>query len=141
MVLGIGLPLLCLEAIEHIPENPTAGIPMNICPLGISTCASPDYDKAHFLAHDVFKIEATQLEDSVFINLSFNAPLKSAFTIVYYSKKEDIDRDAVALGSVQEMGKYKFDIKPEWLKNDFNLIIKDVLKNKIIYLETFIASK
>jgi hypothetical protein len=141
MVMGMALPLLCLEAIEQIPANPLARIPINICPVGIVSCGFSEYDEVHFLALDVFKIEITEYDSTALVSIDFSVPLKSAFTIAYYSPNEQIDNQSIALGSIQGMGSYRFNLRNDWPSKDFNIIIKDVLKNKIIHTERFIISK
>ena len=101
MVMGIALPLLCLEAIEGIPENPLKNIPRHSCLLDIGVCG---IDAEEFS----LSIEESTQEERITIKVS--APLKSAFTIAYLSNEQTFDSSAKPLGAIHTMGSYVFDM-------------------------------
>lgn len=135
-VIGIGLPLLCLEAIEAIPDRPTADIPRTTCPIGVTSCGMTEYDQDHFLEHDVFEMSTEAYDSSKVLKISFDRPLQSAFTLVYYSTKAEIDDSAVLLGSLAEMGSYEFPLMSD-PRNAFNVILYDKLNQRQLFTANF----
>ncbi len=123
MVLGIALPLLCLEAIEAIPQNVIADIPRHACTLEIGVCGIDDAD---------YPILIEQNQNAGFLNLKIKAPLKSAFTLVYLSNSQVLDENATLLGAVHTMGDYSFDISAQ-TGNQGYLLLVDKLNDKTLY--------
>lgn len=131
MVLGIALPLLCLEAIENIPTNVIADIPRHSCTLGIGICGIDDTDAKASIT------STANLEQSS-ISVSVNGPLKSAFTLVYLSSDQEINDNAVLLGSIEGMGDYNFDLpKDNMHGSDPYLVIVDQLNANTLYHQQF----
>jgi len=129
MVLGIALPLLCLEAIENIPKNVIADIPRHACALEIGVCGiSEDAGE--------FPIQVEQVKNQNSFGIIISAPLKSAFTLVYLSNSQEVDDKAILLGAINGMGEYKFDLPQN--AGDFEyLILADKLNDKTLYHEEF----
>ncbi|MFT6216298.1 MAG: hypothetical protein ACJAS3_002707 [Roseivirga sp.] len=133
MVLGIGLPLLCLEAIEHIPENPLARIPMNICPVGITTC---DVVASHETDYHAFEWSYDLIDSTTTLKLDLVRPLKSAFSLVYLSKKESPDNTSILLGSLNEMEHYEFSFPWGTASEMDNILVWDKLNNKQLFFKS-----
>lgn len=131
MVMGIALPLLCLEAIENIPKNVIADIPRHSCTLGIGICGIDEGDS---------KASITSTADfgQASIKVSVNGPLKSAFTLVYLSSDQEINSQALLLGSIEGMGDYNF-ILPKDKTQGSNpyLVIVDQLNDNTLYHQQF----
>lgn len=131
MVLGIALPLLCLEAIENIPNNVIADIPRHSCTLGIGICGVTEGDA---------KVSITSTADfsQSTIKVSVNGPLKSAFTLVYLSSDQEVNAQAVLLGSIEGMGDYDFELpKDNTQGSDPYLVIVDRLNTNTLYHQQF----
>ena len=124
MVLGIALPLLCLEAIEGIPRNVIADIPRHSCPAGISNCIT---DHEQYKPDSVFTWHIFDNDSLVRINLQVKKPIKSAFTTVYL-QHDDMGLNSQLVGQVNGMGEYSYDVA----RNDFEkargIFIIDELK-------------
>ncbi|OEK06254.1 hypothetical protein [Roseivirga misakiensis] len=129
MVMGIALPLLCLEAIEGIPQNVIADIPRHSCTLDIGICGI-NYEG------DSQAIQIEQVKSKNSFGVVVNAPLKSAFTLLYLSNKQEYDESAVLLGAINSMGEYNFDL-PENAENYKYLLLADKLNDKTLYHEEF----
>lgn len=121
MVLGIALPLLCLEAIEAIPKNVIADIPRHSCTLDIGVCGIDETD---------YPIVIEQVQNNNRLNIQVKAPLKSAFTLAYLSSSQELDKNATLLGGIHTMGKYSFDIEDQ-IGN--YLLLVDKLNDKTLY--------
>lgn len=131
MVLGIALPLLCLEAIENIPRNVIADIPRHSCTLGIGICGIDDKSAQA-------SITSSANFDQSTISVSVNGPLKSAFTLVYLSSAQEINADAVLLGSIEGMGDYDFQISSLNAQGIMPyLVIVDQLNDNTLYHQQF----
>lgn len=127
MVLGVALPLLCLEAIEVIPKNVIADIPRNYCPHGISTCVLP----VHTMFQGEDNLEIRFDKDRLKLNLK--SPLKSAFTLVYLSEESKNVEGANLLGQLNEMGKYEVSINKKDFEEVKYLILYDQLNDHVIF--------
>lgn len=123
MVLGIALPLLCLEAIEAIPQNVITDIPRHSCTLDIGVCGIDNVD---------YPIVIEQNQTTNILHLKIKTPLKSAFTLAYISKSQELNEAAVLLGTINSMGEYSFDIDTP-LEGQAYLLLVDKLKEKTLY--------
>ena len=121
MSLGIVLPLLCLQAIENIPQNPLKNIPRHSCLLDIGICG---IDSAEF------PIEVKPSTQNGVLTLQVSSPLKSAFTIAYLSNEQTFDDSAETLGAIHSMGEYQFNWSGE--KKQY-LLLYDQLNKVTIY--------
>lgn len=131
MVLGIALPLLCLEAIEGIPRNVIADVPRHSCLLELGVCGITESDAD-------FPIQIEQIKSKTEFTIQLKAPLKSAFTLVYLSKSQELDDSAFLLGSMHSMGQCQFDL-PENSGEFSYLLITDKLNNQTLYHDEFIS--
>lgn len=123
MVLGIALPLLCLEAIEAIPQNVIADIPRHSCTLDIGVCGIDDTD---------YPIVIEQVQNNNTLNVQVKAPLKSAFTLAYISSSQELEENATLLGAIHTMGDYSFDIEDQISSGSYLLLV-DKLNDKTLY--------
>ncbi len=123
MVLGIALPLLCLEAIEAIPKNVIADIPRHSCSLDIGICGIDNAD---------YPIVIEQSQAANTLDLKIKTPLKSAFTLAYISRSQELNEDAVLIGAINSMGEYSFDIDTQ-IDDQTYLLLVDKLNDKILY--------
>jgi hypothetical protein len=95
-----------------------------------------EYDQDHFLEHDVFDISTEARDSSKVLKISFDRPLQSAFTLVYYSTKAEMDEGAVLLGSLAGMGNYEFPLMSD-PGNAFHVILYDKLKQRQLFTANF----
>ncbi|MBO3700283.1 hypothetical protein [Roseivirga sp. E12] len=123
MVLGVALPLLCLEAIEAIPENTIADIPRHSCSLDIGICG---IDNAEY------PIIIEQSKSANVLSLKIKAPLKSAFTLAYLSDTQELNENASLLGAIHTMGDYSFGLESQESSQRYLLLV-DKLNNKTLY--------
>ncbi len=130
MVLGIALPLLCLEAIEAIPQNVIADIPRHSCTLDIGVCGIDDAD---------YPIVIEQVQNNNTLSIKVKAPIKSAFTLAYISNSQELEDNATLLGAVHTMGDYNFDIEGQ-ISNGSYLLLVDKLNDKTLYHQLIKAS-
>lgn len=127
MVLGIALPLLCLEAIENIPKDVIADIPRHSCTLVGGVCGISESDTEGSI------IVNPNIQNSV-ISLSVNGPLKSAFTLVYLSSDQQVNEEAQLIGSIEGMGTYDFEVSENHSFGDNPyLVIVDKLNSTTLY--------
>lgn len=129
-VIGIGLPLLCLEAIEGIQIRPTAEIPRLSCPADITDCGITE---RHEISDHAINIKVDEYQDSSLISISFTQPLVSAFTVAYLTTSEEVDESAKLIGSLQEMANYTFEVPKESLNGMSHIIIYDKLNDNTLY--------
>lgn len=123
MVLGIALPLLCLEAIEAIPQNVIGDIPRHSCTLDIGICGIDDAE---------YPIVIEQVQNNNTLSVQVKAPLKSAFTLAYLSSKQELDESATLLGAIHTMGDYSFKIENQ-INTGSYLLLVDKLNDKTLY--------
>lgn len=121
MVLGIALPLLCIEAIEAIPQNVIADIPRHFCSLDIGICGIDDAE---------YPIVIEQVQSDNTLNVQVKAPLKSAFTLAYLSNSQELDENSTLLGAIHTMGDYSFDMEDQVGRY---LLLVDKLNDKTLY--------
>ena len=121
MSFGIILPLLCLEAIEKIPENPLAKFPRHSCLLDIGVCG---------IDAEEFPIKIKQSTAGEMMTVNVSSPLKSAFTIAYISDQQTYNDSAIPLGAIHSMGEYTFDLKD---KTGRYLLLYDKLNDVTLY--------
>ena len=135
MVMGIALPLLCLEAIENIPKNVIADIPRHSCTLDIGICGVTEGDaKASITSTADFR--------QSIIKVSVTEPLKSAFTLVYLSSSQEVNNQALLLGSIEGMRDYNFKIPfGKTHGTDPYLVIVDQLNNNTLFHQQFNISE
>jgi len=131
MVIGIGLPLLCLTAIENIPARPTANIARHSCPAAIANCGLlGDIEHMHLEAFDA-EMQATDSTTS--IKIIVEQPLKSAYTLAYLGSPGESKDSWKLLGSLAGMGDYHFTVNeaphPEVV---YGLIFYDVLNDQVL---------
>lgn len=129
MIIGIGLPLLCLTAIENIPARPTANIPQHACPAGITNCGASD-DPEHIHA-EAFKIDITTQDSTSTVSVNVLQPLKSAYTLAYLGSPDEPKKNWRLLGSLEGMGAYEFVIK-ERLAGEVNITFYDALNEQVL---------
>lgn len=132
MVIGIGLPLLCLTAIENIPARPTAEIPRFACPDGITNCGitgeEGDIEHLHL---DAFSA-GISLQDSVStITVEVLQPLKSAYTLAYLGSPEQSKDSWRLLGALEGMGNYEFRVN-EQFAGEVNITFYDALNEHVL---------
>lgn len=120
-VLGIGLPLLCLQAIENLPNDPLADINRHVCIAGLEVCGFSDSYEDPFI-----ETETTEAK----LNLKLLAPLKSAFTTVYVSNEQKLSSSAQIIGQLNSMGNYEFDLPN---KNFEYLLLVDEIKGTTLF--------
>ncbi len=120
-VLGIGLPLLCLQAIENIPKDPLADINRHVCAAGLEICGFADSYENPVLE--------TELNEAK-LKLKLLAPLKSAFTTVYVSNEQELSSSAQIIGQLNSMGNYEFDLPSE---NYEYLLLVDEIKGTALF--------
>ena len=133
LVLGIGLPLLCLQAIESIPQRNIAQIPIISCPADITDCGVAE---RYEIFEQVMDIKVLKGPNYDHINISFDQPLVSAFTVAYLGNNADgPSEDAVLLGGINGMGQYSFGVMPDVLKSNQYLLIVDKLKARTLFVQ------
>ena len=132
MVIGIGLPLLCLTAIENIPTRPTtATILPNTSPLDITNCEP--FEVAEGTNHGGFQATMTKSDSSMLIKVKFTEPLKSAFTVAYLGSPEQPKESWKLLGSLESVGDYDFTInKAGGSMSSVDLTFYDALNEKVL---------
>ncbi|PIQ50176.1 MAG: hypothetical protein COW03_01575 [Cytophagales bacterium CG12_big_fil_rev_8_21_14_0_65_40_12] len=133
MVMGIALPLLCLEAIEHIPANPLARIPINICPVGIANC---EVVSSHDIDYHAFEWSYDIIDETTTLKLDLVRPLKSAFSLVYLSKGESPDKNSILLGGLNEMKHYEFSFPWGTASKMDHILVWDKLNNKQLFFNS-----
>jgi len=133
MVMGIALPLLCLEAIEHIPANPLARIPINICPVGI---ANFEVVSSHDIDYHAFEWSYDIIDETTTLKLDLVRPLKSAFSLVYLSKGESPDKNSILLGGLNEMKHYEFSFPWGTASKMDHILVWDKLNNKQLFFNS-----
>ena len=129
MVLGIALPLLCLQAIENIPKNVIAKVPRHSCPVGITDCGIVDDHNRH---QHAFDYELESIDSIQYLKLSVVQPLKSAFTLVYQGNSEEIE-NAQLIGQVNQMGDYQFKLQQTIQNQVFSIFLYDKLNQKVLF--------
>lgn len=129
-VIGIGLPLLCLEAIEGIVIRPTAEIPRLSCPADITDCGITE---RHEVSDHAINISLQKRDSLSQISISYTQPIVSAFTLAYLTATEEVDESARLIGNLNEMGKYSFEVPNEALQGMSHIIIYDKLNANTLY--------
>ncbi len=135
MVLGIALPLLCLEAIEHIPKNVIGDIPRYSCPAGIASCG----EFSHSDYYHSFETEIETKDSISNLIVTVKQPIVSAFTTLYIDKSEEITSQSLLIGLLNGMGKYEFQVPNEIINDSFTLFFHDKLNNKTFHEERIIS--
>ena len=130
MVLGIGLPLLCLQALESIRPRPTANIPITSCPANITDCGITE---RHEASDHAMTIEVQAGDSISTVKINYTQPLVSAFTLAYLSSTQEVDENSTLLGSLNEMGTYHFEVPNSTLTAKAQLLIYDRLKGNLLY--------
>ncbi|GEM_PF-914172 len=137
-VIGIGLPLLCLEAIEGIAIRPTAEIPRLSCPADITDCGITE---RHDISDHAIQI-SVQAKDSLSeISISYTQPIVSAFTLAYLTASEEVDESARLIGNLNEMGSYRFEVPSKALQGMSHIIIYDKLNASTLYHQPLNAAR
>ena len=130
MVLGIALPLLCLQALETLQMSPVADIPRVSCPADITDCGITE--RHEVTAHAV--TITVQAGDSIStVNVTYTQPLVSAFTLAYLSASPEVNTNSTLLGGLNEMGSYNFEVPNALLSGKAHLLLYDKLKGNILY--------
>ncbi|GAB5527717.1 MAG: hypothetical protein Roseis2KO_55890 [Roseivirga sp.] len=137
-VIGIGLPLLCLEAIEGIQIRPTADIPRISCPADITDCGITE---RHEISDHAIDMNLASRNGISIIDINYSQPLVSAFTIAYLSNSEQISENSKLIGSLDKMGEYSFELDTEDLDGMTHVIIYDKLKANTLYVQPLNALK
>ena len=131
MIIGIGLPLLCLTAIENIPTRPTADIARHACPAAIANCGlSGDLEHIHL---EAFEASFSQLDSTTIIKVNVVQPLKSAFTLAYLGTPDQAKEDWQLLGAIEGMGDYQFTLNQLLDKEQVHgITFYDALKEQVL---------
>ncbi len=129
-VIGIGLPLLCLEAIEGTQVRPTAEIPRISCPADITDCGITE---RHEISDHAIDMNLASRNGISVIEINYSQPLVSAFTIAYLSNSEQISENSKLIGSLDKMGKYSFELDTEDLNGMSHIIIYDKLNDNTLF--------
>lgn len=130
LIIGIALPLLCLQAIESIPQRPIAGIPITACPTTIGNCgAILDIEDQHLEAFDA---TLTENDSITTIKILVEQPLKSAFTLAYLGSPDQTKEKWRLLGSIEEMGTYTFEVNESFGNSVVGIIFYDVLNEQML---------
>lgn len=127
MALLFVLGSLMTFGLTNIPSNPIAGIPMTYCPEGITSCTLDVHNEGFYNEDVQLKLENSKL------TLDINAPLISAFTLVYASNGEDKTAQSKLIGQVSEMRQYTFDIDPTLIEGLDHILLYDGLNKHTIY--------
>ncbi len=131
MIIGIGLPLLCLTAIENIPARPTtATIIPNTSPLDITNCEP--FEVMEGTNHGGFQATMNMSDSSMLIKVKFTEPLKSAFTVAYLGSPEQPKESWKLLGSLEGVGDYDFTINKASGGKSVDLTFYDALNEKVL---------
>lgn len=129
-VIGVGLPLLCLEAIEGTQVRPMADIPRISCPADITDCG---ITQRHEISDHAITISMEAGDSTSLIKISYTQPIVSAFTLAYLTVSEEVDASAKLVGSLDQMGNYSFEVPNQSLKGMSHLIIYDKLNANTLY--------
>jgi len=131
-VIGIGLPLLCLEAIEGIQISPTADIPRVSCPLDMTDCGITE---RHKISDHAIEMTLATKNGIGAIEINYTQPIVSAFTLAYLSNSEEVGADSKLLGGLNEMGSYSFEMTDADLNGMTHIIIYDKLNANSLYVQ------
>lgn len=129
-VIGIGLPLLCLEAIEGVQISPTAEIARVSCPADITDCGITE---RHVISDHAIDISVKNGSTSSLIQISYTQPIVSAFTVAYLTTSEEVDASAKLIGSLHKMDNYSFEVPNESLNGMSHIIIYDKLNDNTLF--------
>ena len=133
LVLGIGLPLLCLQAIESIPQRNIAQIPIISCPADITDCGVAE---RYEIFEQVMDIKVLPGDNFNWVQIDFDQPLVSAFTVAYLDTNADgPSEEAVLLGGLNGMGSYSFKVPANLLNSNQQLLIVDKLKARTLFVQ------
>lgn len=131
-VIGIGLPLLCLEAIEGIQPRPMADIPRISCPLDITDCGITE---RHEISDHAIEMKIATRDGVGVIEINYTQPLVSAFTLAYLSDSEEVGTGSKLLGGLNEMGSYSFEMNDTDLNGMTHIIVYDKLNANSLYVQ------
>lgn len=130
LFLGIALPLLCLQAIESIPQRPIADIPIISCPANITDCG---INERHEVSDHAITINLEEKDSVSLITVHFTQPLVSAFTLAYLSDTGQVNGQATLLGAINEMGAYSFELPAGKVGTDSHIVLYDKLNANTLY--------
>ena len=133
MIIGIGLPLLCLTAIENIPVRPTADIARHACPAAITNCGIYDVEHSHMEAFDAW---LTKGDSTTVFQIDVLQPPKSAFTLVYVGSGDQPNESWHLLGAVEGMGSYSFQMNKSFGDAVVPITFYDALNKQVLNLTT-----
>lgn len=129
MVIGIGLPLLCLTVIENIPIRPTANIARHSCPANMTNCGlTGDIKHIHL---EAFEASIAAQDSTSTILVKVVQPLKSAYTLAYLGSPDQSKDDWRLLGSLEGMGDYEFQAN-ERMTGEVSITFYDVLNEEVL---------
>ncbi|MFY0593847.1 MAG: hypothetical protein JXQ92_14465 [Roseivirga sp.] len=134
MVMGIALPLLCLEAIEGIPNNVIADIPRHSCPGSITSCG--DYNHSDY--YHAIQVTTKTIDSLTNFKIVVKQPIKSAFTTLYLDPSGEKTTSSILIGQLSQMGDYNYQIPTDMVNGSFTLFFYDELNDKIFHEERFI---
>ena len=132
LVLGIALPLLCLEALESIPKRNIAQIPIVSCPADITDCGITE---RHEISEHILEIKVVPGDSISQVQVAFDQPLVSAFTVAYLSQGESVSENSPLLGGLNGMGAYTFKVPAQMLSQHSNLVIYDKIKAQTLFVQ------
>lgn len=135
MVLGIALPLLCLEAIENIPKNVIADIPRYACPAGITSCG----DSSHSDYDHTFQVTTKTTDSITSLKIVVSQPIKSAFTTLYIDQTGEKTQNSILIGQISQMGDYEYQIPTNIVDGSFTLLFFDELNDTTLHKEHFLS--
>ena len=131
-IIGIGLPLLCLEILEDIKLRPIAEIPRVSCPLDMTTCGITE---RHEISDHSMQMSVATRNGVGVVEINYTQPIVSAMTIAYLSDSEELGSNAKLLGGLNEMGSYSFEMNDSDLNGMTHIIVYDQLKSNSLYVQ------